>query len=420
MTINNTITERLYGLFVQSAGVQTDSRKVRHGELFFALRGDNFDGNRYAAAAIEAGAVAAVVDREEVVEPERAERYVVVEDVLTALQELAHYHRKQLNTTVLAITGTNGKTTTKELVSAVLSRKFKTACTVGNLNNHSGVPLTLLSIGAENEVAVVEMGASAQGEIARLAEIAAPDLGLITNIGRAHLEGFGGVEGIRKGKGELYDYLALNGGTALYRKEDNTLAEMVAERCGLRAVGYSEQLAEGLQSNLVGDYNRFNIAAAVAVGRHFGVEEAQIGAAIAEYVPSNNRSQQVRTEANLLTVDCYNANPSSMAAAVAVHNATEHSGYHRKVLILGDMLELGEWSHEEHEKIVQAAVEGPADRIILVGKNFGATTSKDGRIVRCATAEDVVWLLSEQPLRRAFVLIKGSRGVGLERVLGAL
>ncbi|MBR7130017.1 MAG: UDP-N-acetylmuramoyl-tripeptide--D-alanyl-D-alanine ligase, partial [Tidjanibacter sp.] len=292
--------------------------------------------------------------------------------------------------------------------------------TVGNLNNHIGVPLTLLSIGAENEVAVVEMGASAQGEIARLAEIAAPDLGLITNIGRAHLEGLGGVEGIRKGKGELYDYLALNGGTALYRKEDNTLAEMVAERCGLRAVGYSEQLAEGLQSNLVGDYNRFNIAAAVAVGRHFGVEEAQIGAAIAEYVPSNNRSQQVRTEANLLTVDCYNANPSSMAAAVAVHNATEHSGYHRKVLILGDMLELGEWSHEEHEKIVQAAVEGPADRIILVGKNFGATTSKDGRIVRCATAENVVWLLSEQPLRRAFVLIKGSRGVGLERVLGAL
>lgn len=420
MTINNTITERLYGLFVQSEGVQTDSRKVRHGELFFALRGDNFDGNRYAAAAIEAGAVAAVVDREEVVEPERAERYVVVEDVLTALQELAHYHRKQLNTTVLAITGTNGKTTTKELVSAVLSRKFRTACTVGNLNNHIGVPLTLLSIGAEDEVAVVEMGASAQGEIARLAEIAAPDLGLITNIGRAHLEGFGGVEGIRKGKGELYDYLALNGGTALYRKEDNTLAEMVAERCGLRAVGYSEQLAEGLQSNLVGDYNRFNIAAAVAVGRHFGVEEAQIGAAIAEYVPSNNRSQQVRTEANLLTVDCYNANPSSMAAAVAVHNATEHSGYHRKVLILGDMLELGEWSHEEHEKIVQAAVEGPADRIILVGKNFGATTSKDSRIVRCATAEDVVWLLSEQPLRRAFVLIKGSRGVGLERVLGAL
>ncbi|MBR2424250.1 MAG: UDP-N-acetylmuramoyl-tripeptide--D-alanyl-D-alanine ligase [Tidjanibacter sp.] len=420
MTIDNTITERLYGLFVQSEGVQTDSRKVRPGELFFALRGDNFDGNRYAAAAIEAGAVAAVVDNVDVVEPARAEKYVVVEDVLTALQELAHYHRKQLGTKVLAITGTNGKTTTKELVAAVLGRKFRTACTVGNLNNHIGVPLTLLSIGAEDEVAVVEMGASAQGEIARLAEIATPDLGLITNIGRAHLEGFGGVEGIRKGKGELYDNLALNGGTALYRKEDEVLSAMVTERCGLRAVGYSEQLAEGLQSNLVGDYNRFNIAAAVAVGRHFGVEEAQIGAAIAEYVPSNNRSQQVRTEANLLTVDCYNANPSSMAAAVAVHNATEHSGYHRKVLILGDMLELGEWSHEEHEKIVQAAVDGPADRIILVGKNFGGTTSKDSRIVRCATAEDVVWLLSEQPLRRAFVLIKGSRGVGLERVLGAL
>ena len=419
MNVNTAITERLYGLFVQSAGVQTDSRKLQKGEIFFALKGDNFDGNRYAAQALESGALAVVVDNPEVA-TEGDERWVVVEDVLVALQELAHHHRKQLNIRVLAITGTNGKTTTKELTFAVLSRKFRTACTVGNLNNHIGVPLTLLAITSQHEVAVVEMGASAQGEIARLAEIAAPDYGLITNVGRAHLEGFGGVEGIRKGKGELYDYLALNDGVAVYRSDDDVLTAMVRERAALSSEGYTSALAEGLQSNLVGDYNRFNIAAAVAVGQLFGVAEEEIRGAIADYVPSNNRSQQVRTKENILTVDCYNANPSSMAAAVAVHNATEHSGYHRKVLILGDMLELGEWSAEEHERVLRAAVEGNAERIILVGRNFGATTLTDSRIVRCATAEDVVWLLDSQPLRRAFVLIKGSRGVGLERVLGAL
>ena len=418
MNINTTITERLYGLFVQSAGIQTDSRKLQKGEIFFALKGENFNGNQYAAAALEAGALAVVVD--EAVEGVGEEQCVVVEDVLRTLQELAHYHRKQLGLRVLAITGTNGKTTTKELTSAELSRGFRTACTVGNLNNHIGVPLTLLSMTAEDEVAVVEMGASARGEIALLAEIAAPDYGLITNIGRAHLEGFGGVEGIRKGKGALYDYLALNGGVAIYRSDDEVLSAMVAERAGLRSVGYSSELAEGVESNLVGDYNRFNIAAAVAVGRFFGVEEEKIRAAIGEYVPSNNRSQQVQTKDNLLTVDCYNANPSSMAAAVAVHNATERSGYHRKVLILGDMLELGEWSHEEHERVVEAAVGGDAERIILVGRNFGATTSADPRIVRCATADDVVWLLSSQPLRRAFVLVKGSRGIRLEKVLPCL
>ena len=419
MNVNTIITERLYGLFVQSAGVQTDSRKLQKGEIFFALKGDNFNGNRYAAQALEAGALAVVVD-EPAVAVDGDQRWVVVDDVLVALQELAHYHRKQLGLRVLAITGTNGKTTTKELTFAVLSRKFRTACTVGNLNNHIGVPLTLLSMSGQEEIAVVEMGASAQGEIARLAEIAAPDYGLITNIGRAHLEGFGGVEGIRKGKGELYDYLALNGGVAIYRNDDEVLTAMVGERPDLRSTGYPSTLAEGLQSNLVGDYNRFNIAAAVAVGELFGVKEAEIKSAIANYMPSNNRSQQVRTKDNLLTVDCYNANPSSMAAAVAVHNATEHSGYHRKVLILGDMLELGEWSAEEHERVLRAAVEGNAERIILVGHNFGATTIEDSRIVRCATAEDVVWLLDSQPFRKAFVLIKGSRGVGLERVLTAL
>lgn len=416
-TLQQKLTERLYGLFVQSAGVQTDSRKVARGEMFFALRGDNFDGNNYASRALEAGALVAVVDRAEVAADDR---YVVVDDVLETLQELAHYHRKQLGIKVLAITGTNGKTTTKELTAAVLSRAYKTACTVGNLNNHIGVPLTLLSIRGDHQMAIVEMGASAQGEIARLAAIAAPDYGLITNVGRAHLEGFGGVEGVRKGKGELYDYLAAHGGVAFVRADDQTLMGMAAEREGMRVEAYPTALAEGVRSNLVGDYNHYNIAAAMAVGRYFGVPEEQVVAAIGDYVPSNNRSQQMLTAHNLLTVDCYNANPSSMAAAVDVHSHTNHYDYHHKVLILGDMLELGEWSREEHEKVVERALASDAERIVLVGENFKQTPQRDGRIVRCATAEDVVWLFAEQPLRRAFVLIKGSRGVGLEKVLPSL
>lgn len=361
MKIDKDVIERLYEIFCTSKGVQTDSRKVQKGEIFFALRGDNFDGNRYATAALEKGAVAAVVDDESVAVDER---YVVVPNVLTALQELAHHHRKTLSIPFLAITGTNGKTTTKELTAAVLSKRYRTCYTQGNLNNHIGVPLTLLSIPLDAEFAIIEMGASARGEIALLANVAEPDFGLITNIGRAHLEGFGGVEGIRKGKGELYDYLAAHGGMALYRKDDDELDAMVAEREGLKNVGYSMQLAEGVVSNLVGDYNRFNIAAALAVGDYFGVAKEDALRAIAEYQPSNNRSQSQKTERNLLTVDCYNANPSSMGVAIANHAMTSHAEYPHKVLILGDMLELGEWSAEEHSRILAEALKGDAERVL--------------------------------------------------------
>ena len=298
--------------------------------MFFALRGDNFDGNRYASSALEKGAVVAVVDDQSVAVDER---YVVVPDVLTALQELAHRHRQSLAIPFLAITGTNGKTTTKELTAAVLSEKYKTHYTQGNLNNHIGVPLTLLSIPSDAEFAIIEMGASAQGEIALLASIASPDYGLITNIGRAHLEGFGGVAGIRKGKGELYDFLLSKGGTALYRREDEVLSEMVAERGGLQSVGYTTALAEGVESNLVGDYNRFNIAAALAVGEYFGVPKELALRGVAGYVPSNNRSQSQKTGRNLLTVDCYNANPSSMAVAIANHAGAHHEAYPLKIMI---------------------------------------------------------------------------------------
>jgi UDP-N-acetylmuramoyl-tripeptide--D-alanyl-D-alanine ligase len=416
--IKGEIVERLYDLFCASSGVQTDSRKVQKGEMFFALRGDNFDGNRYAAKALEAGAVVAVVDDAQVA---MDERYVVVDNVLEALQGLAHRHRQEFTFPVLAITGTNGKTTTKELVAAVLSRKYRTCFTQGNLNNHIGVPLTLLSIPSDAEFAIVEMGASAQGEIALLASIAAPGYGLITNIGRAHLEGFGGVAGIRKGKGELYDFLTAGKGGALFREGDEVLCEMVAEREGLKAEGYQSSLAEGYQSNLVGDYNRFNIAAAVAVGRYFGVEESEIRAAIAEYVPSNNRSQSMTTSRNLLTVDCYNANPSSMAAAIANHLATTHADYGRKVLILGDMLELGEWSREEHCRVLGEALGGDADLVVVVGRNFCSAAEESGlEVERFGSAEEACEWLQREPLEGAFVLVKGSRGVGLERLIPLL
>ena len=414
--------ERLYIAFTNSTGVTTDSRKIEEGSLFFALHGASFDGNNFAISALEQGAATAVIDCEEILRanPNYAERLILVEDTLEALQALAREHRRELAIPIIAIAGSNGKTTTKELVSRVLAERFEVSTTKGNLNNHIGVPLTLLSMTNETEFGVVEMGASAQHEIELLCSIAEPNYGILTNIGLSHLEGFGGVEGIRKGKGELFDYLNENGGRAFVPQEDATLCDMVVEREDLAAEYYSRTIAEGFESNLTGDYNRYNIAAAVAVGRYFDIAESRIAEAILSFMPDNNRSQAVKTEHNSLVVDCYNANPSSMAAAVAVHNATERSGYHRKVLILGDMLELGEWSHEEHERVVEAAVGGDAERIILVGQNFGATTSADPRIVRCATADDVVWLLSSQPLRRAFVLVKGSRGIRLEKVLPCL
>lgn len=416
MSVERTTIERLYEHFVASSGVQTDSRKVALGEMFFALKGASFDGNKYAAKALEAGAKVAVVDDESVVVDDR---YLLVDDVLKALQQLAHYHRGRLSAPVLAITGTNGKTTTKELSAAVLCRKFRTYYTQGNLNNHIGVPLTLLSVPSDAEFVIVEMGASSRGEIALLAEIAAPDYGLITNIGRAHLEGFGGEEGVRKGKGELYDYLAAHGGKALFRSDDATLAAMVAEREGLSAEGYETSVAEGFVSNLVGDYNRFNIAAAVAVGRHFGVAEEDIAAAVAGYEPKNNRSQSMQTERNLLTVDCYNANPSSMVAAITNFHSTTHANYPHKMMILGDMLELGEWSEAEHQRVLKEALAGEA-KVVVVGKNFSSVaSSQEGVTSFLSTLEAAEWL-KESALTQTFILVKGSRGIGLERLLEVL
>ena len=416
------ILEQLYRAFTESAGVTTDSRKIEAGLMFFALHGASFDGNDYAVAALEQGASVAVIDRKDILEnnPQHAKRLILVDDTLQALQALAQEHRRRLAMPIIAIAGSNGKTTTKELVSRVLAEKFKTSTTKGNLNNHIGVPLTLLAMNAETEFGVVEMGASAQGEIALLCSIAEPNYGILTNIGLSHLEGFGGVEGIRKGKGELFDHLNENGGRAFVPQEDEVLSKMAAEREDLAVEGYSRSIGEGFKSNLTGDYNRFNIAAAVEIGRYFGVTDERIAEAILSFSPDNNRSQAVKTERNQLVVDCYNANPSSME--VALDNIATMEAEH-KVLILGDMLELGEWSAEAHLNILRKA-DGVAERIILVGKEFAAayhaSEALEAKYTLYPTTAEAVVALEQKPISDSLVLLKGSRGIKLEILIDKL
>ena len=415
--------EGLYTAFTNSTGVTTDSRKIEKGAMFFALHGASFDGNDYAIQALEQGASVAVIDRRDILEnnPDKSDKLFLVEDTLEALQALAREHRRELAMPIIAIAGSNGKTTTKELVSRVLAEKFEVSTTKGNLNNHIGVPLTLLSMSGETEFGVVEMGASAQGEIALLCSIAEPNYGILTNIGLSHLEGFGGVEGIRKGKGELFDYLDENGGRAFVPQEDATLCEMASEREDLAVEHYSRTVAEGFESNLTGDYNRYNIAAAVEVGRYFGINDRHIAEAILSFKPDNNRSQAVKTERNSLVVDCYNANPSSME--VALDNISTMEAEH-KVLILGDMLELGEWSEEAHCNILRKA-DKVASKIILVGGEFAKAHSIVGKELESdyalypTTAEALI-AIDEKPIRNALVLLKGSRGIALEKLIEKL
>ena len=414
--------EILYAAFANSVGVTTDSRKIEVGTLFFALHGASFDGNDYAISALEQGAIAAVIDRRDILDnnPAVAERLILVDDTLLALQALAQEHRRRLAIPIIAIAGSNGKTTTKELVSRVLAEKFEVSTTKGNLNNHIGVPLTLLAMSADTEFGVVEMGASAQGEIALLCSIAEPNYGILTNIGLSHLEGFGGVEGIRKGKGELFDHLDRNGGRAFVPKEDEVLCEMAHAREDLAVEYYSRTIGEGFRSNLTGDYNRYNIAAAVEVGRYFGVTDERIAEAILSFQPDNNRSQAVKTEHNSLVVDCYNANPSSMEAAL--DNIATMEAEH-KVLILGDMLELGEWSGEAHQTILHKA-DGIAERIILVGDEFAkaykASNELRSNYTLYPTTAEALVSLENSPISDSLILLKGSRGIRLEQLIEKL
>lgn len=410
----------LYDIFEQCSGVTTDSRKISDGVLFVALRGVNFDGNSFAISALDGGALYAVVDNKDIVaaNPDYAERLYYVEDTLVALQALAAEHRERLALPIIAIAGSNGKTTTKELVSRVLAERFEVYATRGNLNNHIGVPLTLLAMTRDTEFGVVEMGASAQKEIELLCNIAKPNYGILTNIGNAHLEGFGGKQGIRKGKGELFDHLEEYGGIAFVPMEDVTLCDMAACHQNMVTEYYTRSIADGYKSHLSGHYNYYNIAAAVAVGGYFDIDPERIAAAIEGYIPDNNRSQESLTQrGNTLIIDCYNANPSSMEVAIA--NIASKAG--SKLLILGDMLELGEWSHEEHCRILELASQVKESELVLVGAHFLKAAHALGIGATCCvdSAEAADWL-DQSHIIDTTILLKGSRGIALERVIDKL
>ena len=383
----------------ESLCVSTDTRNLPAGCVFFALHGATFDGNTFAAQALEQGAFVAVIDN-----PDYAieGKTILVPDTLLALQELAREWRRTLNIPIIAITGTNGKTTTKELTAAVLATRYKVHYTQGNLNNQIGVPLTLLQLTRAHEIAIIEMGASHPGDIKELVEIAEPTCGLITNVGRAHLQGFGSFEGVMNTKAELYDYLRQHDGF-IFRNTDNPyLAQMAGE---LQTMAYTTGTMPE-QSHLVGAYNAENVSAAICVGTHFGIPYQQALEAVCAYEPSNKRSQLLQTARNTIVVDAYNANPTSMQAAI---NAFKGDTY-----ILGEMRELGEYSHLEHQNIVNMLLERKADKVLLVGKEYKATTAPypiyDDVQALCAA-------LQAQPIQAAHILLKGSRGNKLEELL---
>ena len=428
-------TELLYGLFKESKGVATDSRTVKKGEIFFALWGENYNGNKFAAEALERGALYAVID-----DPLfEAEKTILVEDCLFELQALASHYRKELNIPVLAVTGTNGKTTTKELLAAILAKKLKVHNNIGNLNNHIGVPLTILSAPVDTDMLIIEMGANHIGEIRTLCLIARPDYGIITNIGTAHIEGFGSFEGVVKAKTELYDYLRKVNGIALYNDKNPLLAEKIF-RIINRAVPFSdptgiELLVEqipsdlnlkvtvsyqhhkySLNTNLFGSYNLENVKAAIAAGLFFGVEMSDIAEAVESYQPANNRSQVRITPYNTLICDAYNANPTSMNLALKSFAGIRAES---KVVIIGDMLELGEKSEEEHRKVFNILKSIDLESVLLIGNAFGKVSEKSG-FVSFPDVNKLTEFLIREPIKGKTILIKGSRGIGLEKIYDLL
>ncbi|MFB6455502.1 UDP-N-acetylmuramoyl-tripeptide--D-alanyl-D-alanine ligase [Chitinophaga sp. Hz27] len=422
--------DQLYNIYLQSPSIQTDTRKLKAGDIYFSLKGANFNGNEFAAKAIEAGAAFAVVDEEKYFTI--PDKMMLVNDALEALQQLALKHRKQLGIPFLAITGTNGKTTTKELVNAALSSNYKTYATVGNLNNHIGVPLTILSIKEDVEIAVIEMGANHQHEIEAYCKIALPTHGIITNIGKAHLEGFGGVEGVKKAKGELYDYLREHNGTVFLCNEYDYLEEMskgiphivtygrkqadytgnpIADKAFLEVEITGDSKVGLIQTQLVGAYNFPNVMAAVAVASHFKVPQEKIAPAISAYVPSNNRSQVIKQESNTIIMDAYNANPSSMKAALENFAGLDAP---KKVLLLGAMMELGEDSVKEHKALVETLERHHWDAVVLVGGDFKKVNHPYIFLNDALEAKD--WL-AQQHFTNTYILVKGSRSTGMERVI---
>ena len=407
--------KELHKLFLKSSGVITDSRQIKLNSIFFALKGDNFDGNEYAKSAIEKGASFAVIDNQTYC---LNKKYIVVDDVLSCLQELSQYHRKQLNCPVLGITGTNGKTTTKELIKAVIQKNFKTVATKGNLNNHIGVPLTLLSAKLDTEFLIIEMGANHTNEINFLCKLAQVNFGIITNIGKAHLEGFGNVQNVIIAKKELYDHINVNNGTLFVNANDKLLMSISenTERVlyNLKKQEQSNTMfAEAIfnesliSSQLIGNYNRTNILAACEIGSYFGVTLENIKDAIKSYIPSNNRSQLFKTRRNTIILDAYNANPSSMSEAI---KAVQKLNHKKKLFILGDMLELGENSLVEHQSIIDELSENNQE-VILIGNEFNKCQHN---FIHFFNSEDALGWIEENPIEDMFILLKGSRGIKLE------
>ncbi|GAB3858948.1 UDP-N-acetylmuramoyl-tripeptide--D-alanyl-D-alanine ligase [Hymenobacter terrigena] len=430
----------LYSRYLAAGGlVSTDSRQPQPGTLFFALNGPSFRGADFAPQALAAGASHAVVD-DVLLAASDPIHYTYAPDPLVALQQLARHHRRQFRIPVLAITGSNGKTTTKELLTAVLAQQFKVLATIGNLNNHIGVPLTLLRLRQdEHDFAVIEMGANHRGEIAAYCEWAEPTHGLITNIGKAHLEGFGGAEGVALGKGELFDYLTRTGGTAFVNTLDARLPSLAAQVPTIltyprvmdnypatllsAAPAVALRLGDGTEvvAQLTGDYNFPNLAAAAAVGQYFGISTDKIAAALTRYNPQNNRSQLVRTPAgNELVLDAYNANPSSMAAALRSFAARPVAAGQTKLVLLGDMFELGDESAKEHAALGQLLAELPLPQVLLIGPEMARAAALAPTAQHFATKAEAAEWLRAHPVRNRQVLVKGSRGMALETLVELL
>jgi UDP-N-acetylmuramoyl-tripeptide--D-alanyl-D-alanine ligase len=420
----------LYSIFKASKGITTDTRNIAENQLFFALKGDKFNANTFAAQALAAGAANVIIDE---AEHAVSDKCIVVENVLETLQNLARYHRQQLSARVIGLTGSNGKTTNKELLMRVLAKKYKVHATKGNLNNHIGVPLTLLAMPADTEMAIIEMGANHQKEIAELVRICEPDFGFITNIGKAHLEGFGGPEGVKKGKGELFDYLKEEGRTAFINTTDAIVAQMAKDRNMLAVVYYgADEKAlkmetespniifktpekEAFTCHIGGSYNFDNMQTAYTVGLYFGVSSADAAYALAGYNPDNNRSQSVEVGSNSFLMDAYNANPSSMQASVK--NFGNLKTEKKKIVVLGDMFELGEYAEEEHAELGKLVKEQNFAAVVLYGENMRHALKQNPKAYYFTDKFSIHNWLIDSKFTNHYFLIKGSRSVGLESVL---
>ncbi len=423
--------EEIYTLFIKSAGVSTDTRKITKGSLFFALKGDNFNGNKFALKALEQGASYAIIDEKV---DAVSDSLIQVTNVLSTLQELANYHRNQFDIPIIGITGSNGKTTTKELISTVLAKKYKVHFTQGNFNNHLGVPLTLLAMPQNTEIAIIEMGANHIGEIANLCKIANPNYGIITNIGKAHLEGFGGVEGVLRAKSELYQHILSKGETVFINSQEEALNNMSKRfsnpimypnpgdffECSfVGANPFVEFNVDGVShtTQLIGKYNFDNIATALAIGSYFKVPLPKAVNAVCNYIPGNNRSQIIKTSNNTLILDAYNANPGSMKAAIENFAGMEASS---KSVILGEMLELGSDSQKEHEVLGHLVSSKQFNAIFFCGKEIRYAATKCLGSLYFATKKELATYLAENPLANTTILMKASRSIGLETLVDIL